>query len=535
MTLRRFLTLPWYWFMYCVLKREPPPLEKRLGRPPDVMAAREGSPAIDLGELDKATAKAWDAIVAANSHTDGAEFLFRYGDQPSRLEHTDAGQLVPRPLTADRMRHRLTEIVWWQKKGQGGRYYTMAAAPTDLVRNVLAAPDPPLPVLSRIVEVPVLGPDGSIHDKPGYSEKHRVFYEPRPDLVVPQLTRRRPARDDVRRAVELILTELLGDFPFVSDAERAHALCLVLQPFVRDLIAGPTPLYLIEAPTPGTGKGLLAQAAGWAAIGGPVPAMTEGRDEDEWRKRITAVLRKSPVAVLIDNLREPLDAAALSSVLTSDVWEDRRLGHSETLTLPNRATWIATGNNPQLSGEIARRTVRIRVDSEMEHPEDRQGFRHADLLGWARERRGDLVWAALTLGRTWVMARRPKPDRSLGSFESWAHVMGGILLVADVPGFLGNLEDLRENAGTEHDDMAAFLDEWLAVYKNGQAVRTRDIAPHLFHLINLDPDKQDATHKAGKFLAKHVDRRYGNGVLRRGPNRGGGATWVVDRFGSGGG
>lgn len=508
-----------------------PPWAKSVGA--FVAAARAGSPAIDLTEHDKATVAAWKAILATNSHTDAAEFLFRYGDQPSRLEHTDEGRLVPRPLTVDRMRHRLTEIAVWRKKGQSGPY-SLPAAPPELVRNVLATPDPPLPVLSRIVEVPVLGADGTIHDRPGYSPKHRVFYEPAADLVVPVVSRRRNSRD-VPKARDLILTELLGDFPFVSDAERAHALCLVVQPFVRDLVTGPTPLFLIEAPTPGTGKTLVAHAAAWAALGSQAPTMTEGRDEDEWRKRITAVLRKSPVAVLIDNLREPLDSAALSSALTSEVWEDRRLGHSETLTLPNRATWIATGNNPQLSGELARRTVRIRVDAQLEHPEDRGTFRHPDLLGWAKEHRGELVWAALTLARAWVVAGRPKPPGGLGSFESWAHVMGGICHVAEVPGFLGNLKDHRQNAGTEHDDMGAFLQEWLAHYPNGHAVRTRDIPAHLIALLHVDPTQNSASHKAGLLLGKHVDRRYGDAVLRHGSKRGGVITWRVDRFETGGG
>jgi hypothetical protein len=496
-------------------------------------AARDGSPAIELSELDKATTAAWAAVVGANSHTDAADFLFRYGDEPSRLEHTDAGRLIPRPLTVDRMRHRLTEIAWWQKTGKNGEPFNLSAAPRELVQNVLATPDPPLPVLTRIVEVPVLAPDGSVHDRPGYSAKHLVFYEPAAGLKVPPLTGRRPTRADVARAVDLIVNELLGDFPFTSEAERAHALCLMLQPFVRDLVAGPTPLYMIEAPTPGTGKGKLAHVACWAATGGPLAPMTEGRDEDEWRKRVTAKLRESPVAVLIDNVREPLDSAALSAALTSEWWTDRDLGHSRMITLPNRATWIATGNNPQLSGEITRRTVRIRLDATTEHPEDRKGFRHDPLELWAAEHRGELVWAALTLARAWVASRRPKPKRSLGSFEAWAHVMGGICQVAGVPGFLGNLEDLRENAGTEHDDMGAFLTEWHAYYEDGQPVRTRDIAPHLLSLLNLDPRLDDAHHKAGKLLGRHKDRHFGNYVLRRGSSRGGVATWVVREFGDG--
>ena len=36
--------------------------------------------------------------------------------------------------------------------------------------------------------------------------------------------------------------------------------------------------------------------------------MTEGRDEDEWRKRLTAKLRNSPQFLLIDNLHRRLDS-----------------------------------------------------------------------------------------------------------------------------------------------------------------------------------------------------------------------------------
>jgi len=48
-----------------------------------------------------------------------------------------------------------------------------------------------------------------------------------------------------------LFNELLGDFPFVDEASRAHTLALMLEPFVRPLIKGPTPLYLIDAPTRG--------------------------------------------------------------------------------------------------------------------------------------------------------------------------------------------------------------------------------------------------------------------------------------------
>jgi len=58
-----------------------------------------------------------------------------------------------------------------------------------------------------------------------------------------------------------LLDELLIDFPFADEASRANALALLLLPYVRPLIVGPTPLHLITAPTQGTGKDLLAQLA----------------------------------------------------------------------------------------------------------------------------------------------------------------------------------------------------------------------------------------------------------------------------------
>ena len=175
--------------------------------------------------------------------------------------------------------------------------------------------------------------------------------------------------------------------------------------------------------------------------------MVEGRDDEEWRKRITATLRESPAAVLIDNLRRKLDTAALSAAITApDTWADRLLGTSETVHLPVRCAWIATGNNPALSDEMARRAVRIRLDARVEQPHLREpkAFKHADLSGWAAAHRHELVWAALVLGRAWVAAGRPPGQRTIGSFESWARVVGGVLETAGIPGFLGNLQELYE-------------------------------------------------------------------------------------------
>jgi hypothetical protein len=220
-----------------------------------------------------------------------------------------------------------------------------------------------------------------------------------------------------------------------------------------------------DAPSPGTGKTLLALLVGIVATGRDAEAMTEGRDEDEWRKRLLAVLCEGPVLVLLDNLKRLLDSAALASALTLRVWKDRILGVSKTAALPVTCTWLATGNNTELSHEMVRRTVLVRLDSKTDQPWNRKGFRHPRLLAWAAGHRGELVWAALTICRAWIAAGRPPGKQTLGMFESWTETLGGILDVAGVPGLLGNAEELHRDADSEVPQWRAFFAAWWKAHR----------------------------------------------------------------------
>lgn len=244
---------------------------------------------------------------------------------------------------------------------------------------------------------------------------------------------------DIEDAKQLLLVDSLGDFPFLASADRAHAMALLLLPFVREMISGPVPLHLIEKPSPGTGAGLLLEAITVPAMGRPPAVITEGRDEDEWRKRITSILLRGPELVAIDNVRRTLDSAALSAAITARNWEDRLLGQSRTASVPVRCAWVATANNPGLSHEMSRRSVPIRLDAKLDRPWERevQSFRHPDLLLWAKTHRDELISACLCLISRWTeKGARRWTARTLGSFEGWAGVMGGILENAGIPGFL---------------------------------------------------------------------------------------------------
>ena len=452
-------------------------------------------------DLKAITDDAWGVVKAANN----PPTLFRFGGVVSRIETDDSGNPFVQTVTPDRMRHRLANVAKW---GTGSR--SSASPPADVVRNVLATPNPDLPVLRAVVQVPTFAPDGSLLTQPGYHQGSQTFYAPPPGFHLPPIPDR-PTSADLDRARHLIVDELLGDFPFEGEAERAHAVGLLLLPFVRNLIEGPTPLHLIEKPKPGTGGTLLAETIAHVALGRKVATMTEGRDEEEWRRRITSKLRDPSRFVLIDNVRQRLESAHLAAAITSSVWEDRLIGSSEMLRLRVECVWVATGNNPSLTDEMMRRSVRIRLDAKCAEPWLRQEFRHPDLPEWVASHRTALVASALTMVKAWVAAGRPLASTTLGMFERWSQVVGGILEVGRVPGFLGNLADFYQTVDLEDQAWRDFLGLWW-----GQDQDKKVTVAAVFKIAEgmnppLDLGVGDASRRKirlGKRLASMRDRQY---------------------------
>ena len=222
---------------------------------------------------------------------------------------------------------------------------------------------------------------------------------------------------------------------------------------------------MVDAPTPGTGKGLLAQAIVLISTGAYPGVVSEKDDNEELRKTITALLLEGASAVLIDNVTRKLGQVSLAALLTARTWRDRLLGKSKTVEVPNRTLWIVTGNNVAMNDEMARRSVRIRLDAGVEEPWHRQGFRHDPLLEWADEHRGELVWAALVLVANWLArGAQPFTERTLGSFEPWARVVGGVLRDAGIEGFLQGRQRMHSETDRDSASWAAFFEAWWREY-----------------------------------------------------------------------
>ena len=407
-------------------------------------------------DLSLITKQTWEAIKKQNN----PPAYFRHGDSLCRLEKDNDNQLEIRTLTEPRLRYELAELITWFKLD---RHLNECSAkpPKDLVTNLLATPNPPLPVLDRITEVPVFCSDGTLITDAGYHETARLYYSPATGLEVGAIPDN-PTPEQIQNARSLILDDLLCDFPFVDESDKSHAVALFLLPCCRDLIDGPTPNHLVESPTPGTGKDLLIEVCLRSALGpSALGTLSQATNEEEWRRRLTACFRQPSGSIHIGNITKPLNSGALAAALTAKRWDDRVLRTNDLISLPVRHVWTTTGNNPILSSEIARRSIRIRIDAQLERPWERSNFKHSNLSKWTEKNRANLLRGGLILIQAWIAADKPSfTEKSLGSFESWSNVMGGILEVAGIQGFLRNLHEFYEVSDPESKSWKQFVASW---------------------------------------------------------------------------
>lgn len=434
---------------------------------PAVQQLPPQKPVIDVSidDMPKLNAQCWQAIEQMNN----PPILFTYGSAlvRTRFDWQD-NSIILDTVTPDVLRHELSQMADWRKANN-----VITKPPSFLVKDVLASRSIPLFRLNRIVTVPVFAPDGTLLTTPGYNKASGVIYAPPKgyqSLPVPDVV----TQNDVEEAKDLI-DELLRDFPFskaAGNADYCNAVSLFLLPFVRDMIDGPTPLHLIEASMPGSGKGLLASSLLYPGLG-KIAGAPQPRDDDELRKFITSELIAMRSAIFLDNISRTIDSGAFAAALTLETWNDRVLGTSATANVKIRSLWLATANNATLSTEITRRTVRIRLTPDTDRPEERAGFLHEDQTEWVVENRPRLVRAAHVICKWAIQQGMPKPKRRpVGSFERWSRVMSSIMECAGYKDFLANYRALQDGSDTERIALSLFAIsayEWMQKQKKDVA------------------------------------------------------------------
>lgn len=466
----------------------------------------------------------WDALVAAQEGERGP-WIFRYGDT---LAEVRGGRV--RVLTDVQMGILASRAIDFVKPGRD--HPILTGIPARLERQLVAFPDPRLPRLDRVTSVPLLAPDGSIRTEPGYDPQTRTWLAPRVALPIPLPST--PTTEQVERSKAWIDAELLGDFPFEGEADRANAAGMLLLPFLRALVEGPTPLHIITKPDVGAGATTLARAVLAPGIGEELGATDAHVGNDELDKVLLSLARNGAEYVFLDNLVRLTSAPALAAALTSGVVRGRLLGRSDMIEVPFTPVWVATGNNPTLTDEFRRRAQHVRLVPTIQRGWKRK-WRRPNLVGWALgEGRGQLAWACLCLCRAWLAGGGllwPGADET--GFPSWAGIVGGVVEGSGWPGFMGNAETYLE---ADVDDADEAWGELLAAWevKFGQAwfapSQAYDVALSSGLINRVVWGRRDPRVSLGMTMKHRRDKiQGGRKLVQAGTRTGGTNHWQVER------
>jgi putative DNA primase/helicase len=321
-------------------------------------------------------------------------------------------------MSADIMQ-RAEQLEWRQRAGgKAGNRVVRTHPPRAFVSDYLvqmrgqygARP------LCGIVRVPRIDDTGHIHFVSGYDTQTGLFHDKALTFDVPL----NPSLDDARSAMESLLrpfSEYQFDDP---DKGRAVLLAAIFTAIERPFLPV-VPMFVVRSSMPGTGKGLIVRSLVRLAFDTVPVVVTWGGDNEEFEKRLGALLLQAPGALSIDNANGiHIKGDLLEAILTEGSADIRPLGRSETIRVRSRSFIALTGNNPTITGDMARRALPIEIVPRSADPErDRYPFNPVEVI---QRNRTKLLEAAFIAMRAFRLAGMPSSKLpAVGSFDGWSH------------------------------------------------------------------------------------------------------------------
>lgn len=352
-----------------------------------------------------------------------------------------AGSVILVPATPQLLLEMATKAAIHKKYDARSKDWRVINCPAIVANGIMARGHwSELPILTGIVEAATISLEGEEISVPGHHKRTGLFVAT--DKRLP-LMHGVAGRAKAKQGLDTI-KHLLRGFSFVSVADKSAAVASIMTALLRRLLPS-APMFGITAPTPGTGKTLLAEAIAIISTGRRPPVMSMGSDENELAKRLNGVLLAGDSILLIDNITRPIGKEdVINQLLSQPVLRFRPLGGSGMVSAPTNLTVIITGNNLSIIGDAKRRTVLIRMDAGQERPEQREFS--WDVIADAKHDRNKLIRAALEITKFYFDAGKPKVDgwKPYGSFTDWDAMVRRPLMHLGEPDPIMSADTLRE-------------------------------------------------------------------------------------------
>jgi hypothetical protein len=295
--------------------------------------------------------------------------------------------------------------------------------PMQFVRHYLQRHDGPLPTVVAIATLPIVLADGGLLAPDGLDRSRGIIFEIQKEVRAIMPRAEECTDKAVRAAMRFLCDEWLCDVAtdYIGKCTTIAAALTVIE---RSLLPD-RPVFFVTAGRRSSGKTTLLIMLIMAVTGIKPAAAAWSTNEEERRKALLSYFLYGVSYIIWDNIARGTDISCphIERSCTADYYCDRKLGVSETVVTAASTIHFFTGNNIRPRGDLASRSLHIRVTADRPDPENRK-FIHPDPIGWTDNNRAEILRALYTilLGNPQLKTARDAPSKT--RFKMWWRLIG---------------------------------------------------------------------------------------------------------------
>jgi hypothetical protein len=413
--------------------------------------------------------------------------------------------------------------------------------PTKFVWHYVQRDDDALPTLVAISALPLVLPDGSLLSPAGLDRERGIAFKIPSELRAVLPARRECTEAAIAKAMQFLCNDWLVDVD-TNVTGKCTLIAAALTVIERSLLPD-RPAFFVTAGRRGGGKTTTLAMLIMAVLGVWPAAAAWSTNEEERRKALLSYFLSGVPYILWDNIARgaQISCAHVEKSCTSGYYADRKLGVSEMVATAAASIHFFTGNNIGPRGDLASRSLCIRIEVGRPDPENRP-FKHPDPVGWTEQHRADILRALYTILLGNEILRTPGGTQARTRFKTWYRLIG--TAVEHAASLIGELVDFQDVFMTQEEDEedAAALADALAVMRRRwpefkaadltdlinmadadanlpierlQEMKRDSITLRDFLFGHVPPKFSASTKSVGRLLRAHVGEpvRYGDKVL----------------------
>ena len=321
--------------------------------------------------------------------------------------------------------------------------------PTPFVRHFMKRSDGALPTVVAIATAPIVLADGGLLAPDGLDRLRGIQFLIQDELraVIPKRKDCTPER--VKAAMEFLCDQWLVDVA-TDYVGKCTIITAALTLIERSLLPD-RPCFFVTAGRRGGGKTTTLTMLIMAVTGLRPAAAAWSTNEEERRKALMSYFLYGVAYILWDNIARgtQISCPHIEKSCTSAYYSDRKLGVSEMVCTAASTIHFFTGNNVGARGDLASRSLDIRLDVDRVDPENRP-FKHPDPIGWTENHRAEILAALYTILLGNPQLKAPRDAEGKTRFKMWWRLVGSA--VENAARLAGHELDFQKLFVTQEED-----------------------------------------------------------------------------------